>query len=245
MKTALVCIAKDEDLYIDEWINYHLKLGFTHIYIYQNDWRYKLDFISDNVTFLKFDGYLQQNAAYNHFINKNYWNYDWAVFFDVDEFLVLKQHKTVSEFLNQYCEFEAVGINWAIFGNNGLETTNGDFSVIKRFTKRKKNPYLAIKSIVRLSIPRDKLPNFSNPHYINSEWVDTKFQKNSGPSSKEPTDDIAQINHYYCKTPQEFISKCKRGRAASRNLLTMDDYEVFNINEVEDFFAYNFLYKGG
>ncbi len=40
MKTALVCIAKNEDYYIDEWIKYHLKLGFSDIHVYQNDWRY-------------------------------------------------------------------------------------------------------------------------------------------------------------------------------------------------------------
>ena len=28
MKVALVCIAKNEDNYIQEWINYNLKLGF-------------------------------------------------------------------------------------------------------------------------------------------------------------------------------------------------------------------------
>ena len=37
MKTALVCIAKNEDHYIDEWIEYYLKLGIDHIFIYQND----------------------------------------------------------------------------------------------------------------------------------------------------------------------------------------------------------------
>lgn len=34
MKTALVCIAKNEDNYIDEWIEYHLMLGFDRIFVY-------------------------------------------------------------------------------------------------------------------------------------------------------------------------------------------------------------------
>ena len=33
-KVALVAIAKDEDHYIEEWIRYHLKLGFDHVIIY-------------------------------------------------------------------------------------------------------------------------------------------------------------------------------------------------------------------
>jgi hypothetical protein len=34
---AVICaIALDEELYIDEWIRYHLLLGFNHIYVYDN-----------------------------------------------------------------------------------------------------------------------------------------------------------------------------------------------------------------
>ena len=36
MKCALVCIAKDEDHYIQEWVDYHLMLGFSDIYVWQN-----------------------------------------------------------------------------------------------------------------------------------------------------------------------------------------------------------------
>ena len=43
MKVALVCIAKNEDLYIDEWIDYHFKLGFDEIFVYQNNWRFNKD----------------------------------------------------------------------------------------------------------------------------------------------------------------------------------------------------------
>ena len=38
--SAIICVAKDEDHYIDEWIEYHLKLGFDAIYIIQNQWKY-------------------------------------------------------------------------------------------------------------------------------------------------------------------------------------------------------------
>lgn len=35
--TAVVCaIAKNEGMYIDEWIAYNIKLGFDNIYVYDN-----------------------------------------------------------------------------------------------------------------------------------------------------------------------------------------------------------------
>lgn len=38
MKTAVVCMAKNEDHYIDEWIDYHHRLGFDDFYIYRDNW---------------------------------------------------------------------------------------------------------------------------------------------------------------------------------------------------------------
>lgn len=56
MRCALVCIAKDEDDYIREWADYHLKIGFDDIYILQNNWRCKHAFESPNVHLETYDG---------------------------------------------------------------------------------------------------------------------------------------------------------------------------------------------
>ena len=37
MKTAICAIAKHENVYINDWVNYHLNLGFDHIYIYDDN----------------------------------------------------------------------------------------------------------------------------------------------------------------------------------------------------------------
>ena len=57
MRTALVCIAKNEDNYLDEWIKYHLKLGFSEIFVYQNNWRYPHGPYEDNrIHLIELDG---------------------------------------------------------------------------------------------------------------------------------------------------------------------------------------------
>ena len=43
MNVALVCVAKNEDNYIQEWIDYNKKLGFDDIIIYQNDYVNNMD----------------------------------------------------------------------------------------------------------------------------------------------------------------------------------------------------------
>jgi hypothetical protein len=55
-KIALVCMAKNEDYYLQEWINYHLKLGFDGIHIFQNNWRFQNKIENENVFFHEYDG---------------------------------------------------------------------------------------------------------------------------------------------------------------------------------------------
>lgn len=239
MRVGLVCIAKDEDNYIQEWINYHKKIGFDEIFIYQNNWRFNKEI--PNVTKFKFDGYLQQLNAYNHFINKNFWNFDWVAFFDIDEFLVLKKHLTVKEFLLDYQNYNAIGINWVFFGDNGIKEVT-DYSSIKRFTKREKSVWPAVKCITRLSNSQVE-PKYNSVHHPNLEWVDCHKRPNKGPTTKIPSDDIAQINHYWCKTQKEFEIKCRKGRAVSQTPLTNEMFNNHNHNQLEDFTAFNFYFN--
>ena len=38
MQNIVICtIARKENLYIKEWVDYHLSIGFTHIYIFDNN----------------------------------------------------------------------------------------------------------------------------------------------------------------------------------------------------------------
>jgi hypothetical protein len=237
MKVALVCIAKNEDNYIEEWVNYNVKLGFDKIFIYQNDWRTNLE--HPNVVKFENDGINKQRECYSHFIQTYNSEYDWAAFLDVDEFLVLKKHKNIKDFINDYKEFPGIGVNWVLFGNNGLTKVDGDYSLVKRFTKRQWSINQHVKSIVKLT-PRLTM-DIHNP---NTFVVDTNKNKFTGPFNLNGWDNIAQINHYFCKTQEEFQEKCDRGRADSPVYRrTMSEFEEHNFNDIEDLTAYNFFYK--
>lgn len=240
MKVALVCIAKNEDNYIEEWVKYHKKIGFDSIFIYENDWDCNFD--DPIITKIKFNGPSKQIEAYNDFIEKNIkyddWNFDWVAFFDVDEFLVLKTHKTVKDFINDYKEYSSIGINWVLFGDNNIKNLNGDYSVIKRFIKRQKNINPHIKSIVKITLTTKML--IHNP---TCKWVNTDKNLLNGAFNNNGNDNIAQINHYFCKTKEEFIEKINRGRSDNNNFRSIDDFEPHNINEIEDLTAYNFMYN--
>jgi hypothetical protein len=235
MKVALVCIAKNEENYIQEWIDYNKKIGFDDIFIFQNDWRWPVE--QDNVRKFECDGVNMQRSVYNSFLATFKNDYDWVAFFDVDEFLVLKKHSNVKDFITEYKDAPAIAINWVLFGNNGHEKVQDDYSVVKRFTMRQIGCNMHIKCIIN-TLATDLIMDVHSP--VNYGWLDTNKNIGTGALNQTGNDDIAQINHYFCKTPQEFQEKCDRGRADTTHKRTFEvDYNPHNINEIQDLNAYN------
>lgn len=235
LNIALVCIAKNEDRYIDEWIDYHLTLGFNRVHIYANDWNYANN--SGYVTITNIAGKNQQRNAYNDFIKKYNHEYNWAAFFDVDEFLVLKKHENLQNFLSDYKECQSIGINWAIFGNNGhKKIINNNYSVLSRFTKRSTEKYFTntfVKNITQL--PTKYQQDIHNP---DGPWYNLNKKIRFGSFNKPVDWSVAQINHYFTKSDEEFMLKCKRGRADSSEIrMYFQHLDNMNCNAVDDYAA--------
>lgn len=220
MKSALVCIAKNEDHYIDEWLDYHLKLGFSDIFVYENNWRYSGDKrqYGNNVHWIHFDGEYKQLEAYNDFIDNKSIGFDFAGFIDVDEFLCLKADSDVNGFFSRYSSYFGVAVNWRIFGDNSLAEPAGDYSVISRFTMCEASMNEHIKTFLNISRCRNSF-HFVNPHFIDASLqfdviIDAgKSHFVHGPFNKGSSGEIAQLNHYNVKTLAEYKEKMSRGRA--------------------------------
>jgi hypothetical protein len=243
IKIALVCIAKNEDNYIKEWIDYHKIIGFDQIFIYQNDWRCVVN--DSHVTRINFDGLAKQSEAYNDFIRNRSTGYDWVAFLDIDEFLVLKKHQNIKDFVNDYSEFEGVGINWKLFGDSGLtDIVDDNYSVLSRFKMAQNDLNPHIKIILKLGNP-DLYMYVHGPSY-NTKVVgtDKKIMTDSDNQLNENGSyDIAQINHYFVKTKPEFMDKIARGRAAVVGFREESNFDSHNRNDVEDLSIFLYLLK--
>jgi hypothetical protein len=237
MTTALVCIAKNEDHYIQEWIAYNLKLGFDHIFIYANNWEF--EYPHRQVSIIQYPGENKQRAAYAYFLSHYRKAFTWAAFFDVDEYLVLKKSPTIREFLQDYEDTEAVAINWVMFGDNELTEVTDDYSYLRRFTKRQKGVNEHIKCILNLTNNSSAM-DVHNPYGVAS--TDTNWKKVTGPYNPYGDDSIAQLNHYYSRTIQEFKDKCDRGRADAHIKNDYSFHAIHNHNDIEDTLARDFLY---
>ena len=106
--SALCAIAKWEDVYIDEWLDYHLGLGIDRIYVYDNseDFTMRNKSRPDSVELVHFTasdpGGKRQRPAYTDCITTRGTAHTWVGFIDIDEFLVLKRHACVNDFLAEH-----------------------------------------------------------------------------------------------------------------------------------------------
>lgn len=237
MKVALVVVAKWEDHYLDEWLDYNHKLGFDKIIMYQNDWR--TDIERPYLEKREWDGKSVQLPIYNSFLQTNT-EYDWVAFFDCDEFLVLKKHDNVKDFINDYKDkTNVIGLNWYFYGNLG-KTERTSNSLIKEFTKRNSEPDQHIKVMVNTRSGQRMVL----PHNCDGPSMDTNGKFFHGPFNPQGPVDVAVLNHYHNKTREDWMERCKRGRVdceIQHDPNRWDD-EINMNNEIEDLSAYNFLY---
>ena len=259
IKSSLVCIAKNEENYLDEWIRYHLKLGISEIFVFQNNWRYPFGpYEDERVHLIEFDGVRMMNPCYNHFINKYHDKFDFSVFLDVDEFLVINTNESIDDVFSSYVDEECVYVNWRIFGDSGHSwVTSPDYSCIKRFTMCDDRLHRLGKNILNFRKYRDRY-SFYNPHIVlidgkpplcSDSSQTSKFQRiwESYPQSEQRL----ELFHFKNKTFPELLNRkfykddaiYPGGNPVYQNMTSFKkDFDEFNTNKVKNTKLMDFMY---
>jgi hypothetical protein len=153
MKVILFTNARDE-AHIKEWVAHHLNLGFDFIHIFDHK------SIEPIISQFKSNPKLNiKRIDYNSELFKESLmmkakdiaikdSYNWMLYLDADEFLVLNQHNTVQELLETYEEYNQVGFNWLVFGSNYL-TTEPDGMILENYIRCNSILNMRIKTFVR------------------------------------------------------------------------------------------------
>jgi hypothetical protein len=240
--TAVICmVAKGEEAYIDEFVDYHFGLGFVHVYVYDNSqdndlkqWgdaknKALLQFHSSSnnsshpsVDVKHFPQQSPQSPAYLECAKRALADgHTYAAFIDGDEFIVLLQHTHIVSFLNDYCNRDgqgALALHWRVMGTGGQEVYSPQ-PLTKRFRYRTAlNGSDTIKSIARLEhVDLTKLPHAHYPQMkAGYKRLATSGKRSTDHRSPEPGSslDVAVIYHYSYKSYREYlIKRSVRGRA--------------------------------
>lgn len=238
---AICAIIKNEADYIEEWIEYHKKIGFEKFYIYDNE-------STDNV-YIKLEKYIKEGIvdyiycigkgkqlfAYNDCVHRNKNKCRYIAFIDLDEFILPIEGESIrdtEEYLKKYAGFT---INWVIFGSAG-HIKKPDGSVLENYKYRSKEINMHIKTICN---PRwvDYFENPHFPHYVIYKYsVDENYKRVDGPFNKDIPAKKYRINHYFCKSQEEARRKFSKGFADSinNNHRIWDEFVAHDINEVFD-----------
>jgi hypothetical protein len=231
-KVAICLIVKDEPEMIPEFVDYYLKLGADTIIIYDNESVEPVTSENPNVIVCKWPSVWPGNQmkAYYDCASRFKNEYKWIGFFDSDEYLILKKHNNIKDFLAEYENYPAVGINWLCFGSSDIEVhvSHADYNRHCKFTDLTNTH---IKSIVK---PEYLTRPANDPHFMVIGTVGTNKKLITGPYN--PFDNtVAYVKHCFMRTKENYIKKTKRGRAdieknvPSRYLERWEnDYTVFN-----------------
>ena len=217
-KVGIIAVAKNEDLYIGEWIKHHLGLGFDKIIIGLNENEFKPQATNPKVIYEDYSGVEKvQSLAYTELYQKYQRDFDWLLFIDIDEFVMLDGFQDIKEFLAGF-DCDIVRINWKCYCDGDILDADGDYRVVERFTQ----PYLTnsdtfAKSFINTRIQLGDRKIYG--HGVYDKSLDARNALNDpcecyNPHTTRIVHQVCWLNHYPTKTIGEYIrQKYRRGGA--------------------------------
>ena len=254
---AIATMCKKENPYVNEWVAWHLNIGFDRVYIYDDndpDYPYVGDCIDeeyrDKVFIVRYNNVLgdvltKQALMINQFVETMHGDIEWCAFIDGDEFIHIDNYPSVGEWLSHAPEeCECVALNWHIYDDNDIIVGDESAPVQERFTRCADDrlralgvdSYRLAKKIVRLhrDITADDMFYFRRDGVF-LDMYDSQFN-NLGEcmAAMLPETTVGQpcyINHYVTKSASECL-KYKVGALWGES--TIEDYFFkFNIRTPE------------
>ena len=254
-KVKNVCLcspAKGENKYIREFVSYYINFGVDKIFIYDNNnidgekiEDIVLDYINSGIVeVVDFRGKEKaQIKIMNHCYIRNFEKYDWLFFFDIDEFLFLRNYRNVKAYLSNDNLTNCIRIhfNWVFFTDNNLLSYDNR-SLFDRFTEKEPKVRLNLSRIAGIkTIIRGHIKNITEVEC--QHRISFKFPSCDGygvitelKGIETPNGDYENyyIKHFYCKSTEEFISKVMKG-----DIFFGKNADKINMDKIKKYFEYN------
>lgn len=228
--SAVVLLIKEENRYLEEWIDWHLALGFDHIYIYDNGIRERVEEVTGGyekekkkkITVIDWSGHHDhiQQDAYNHFLENFKEKVRWGLFIDSDEFLRFTSDVSdVNTFLKEYEDYTEIWGYEVEYDANGQEAYE-EKPVRERFTRQTDvREGFYYKNFIQVN----RIDSFLM-HYAYYDEAKHLLLK-----SEQSNRELFVIDHYYTKSWEEWQKKIKeRGGADPNYQKALREFFVYN-----------------
>jgi len=171
----------------------------------------------------------------NCYLNNNK-NYDWLIFYDLDEFIHLKNYSNIKDFLYQkkFNKCQSIYLNWILHTDNNLIYYDNR-SLYERFPEVYFNKnFCRGKTIIRGNLGRIKI---ESTHTLNRRigrcnGFGEKFIT-SNINCKIPDYKYYFIDHFHSKSTEEFINKINKGDCVFGN------NNIYKYSRINFYFHFN------
>lgn len=239
MTACILTIIKNEHLYLDEWIQYHLNLGIDHIFIFEDiDSESHKDITDkycqvalDNISMLlneseiKLAQKLKQTKRWNvqHLYFRKALSYlksccdeAWCFVLDADEFITFEdKDANLNDVLSLYDSYDAFIMHWKCFGASGylIKPDYSTVGVIDTYTQEvngKVSDCLTGQVKTCYSLKKYDDRFFFNQHHPNDKCNWCNTDFKS--CSYDGTYNNIYVRHYITKSWEEYVwKKMSRG----------------------------------
>lgn len=214
IRPCIVCLARDEERFIREFLDVHFAIGFEKVFIIDNndpDKRLELDdprveIIRLNDMDFSYDYYTKQVWAYNRVLaGLRFTKYTHCAIVDIDEHIELRSYKTIQEFIKK--EIEDFGrmradIVWETYDDNDI--------IYEKDTKHTlRETYTRQQTKLPQYDFNNNSASWSKPIFKTSmsmRMTNAHFMDPKDCESRHITPDIAVIRHYRTKCMETFFN---------------------------------------
>ena len=226
---SIACIVKNEEMYIAEWIEFHILVGVERFYIFDNGStdntkKILMPYIERGIViYFNYPGKVAQINAYNDALKLTKKNTKWLAFIDADEFIVTVKEEGLKSVLKEFEDEPALGVNWIVYGPCGHQHRPEGLVINnykKTFADRNNELNCRIKSIVQPKKTRCMItPHFGiykKGHFAVNEKHDiitgaAAYVQDGRACTLVNSSEKIRINHYWTKSLDELKIKCNRG----------------------------------
>jgi glycosyltransferase involved in cell wall biosynthesis len=239
-RSAAICITREEQRDVFEWVSYHKALGFDRIFLYDhlsNDRTGEIATHAGAEVIRWEEVESPQGKAYNHALKTIGADFDWMAFLDIDEFFVPMADGAIPAFLDRIEPHTAVAVNWRCYGSSGHEK-HPEGLIVDSFLQRAPDDYSANRHVKSFIRPQYAL-RCRNPHrfdlsegdYVTPTGDPIDWVK-PGKSAVVPDDGIARVNHYHTRSRAHYLKKLSLPRATKG--VREDHFHLVDRNDVYD-----------
>lgn len=262
---SIMAIFKNEQVYMEEWLDYHISQGFDQIYLYSNDPNINsYPYLSNPkyILYIKLIDWVNkqnngidtiQRQAYTHCVQTYSHETQFLMMLDLDEFVIpIKSYSRVSDYIMslkpQWNNITAFKIQRYDFGSSG-HITKPKTPVMDSY-KFHETVCSSFKTLANTDYI-DKTTKFWRVHDFN--LVSNKsgkifnsyfgYHETGFPNSCKP-DTINEIplviNHYYTKSYEEYLARCEMWKKGGINPIghrqdCENKFKSRDVNEIEGY----------